>query len=231
MALAAVLGLAVLVPAQAQAVGSEAEVPALVRAWVQQQLARGAPQPTLRLTASVGAVDARLRLAPCERAEVYLPAGARLWGSVRAGVRCLQGATRWSVFVPVTVQAHGPAWVLSRPVAAGATLTEDDVQLAEVDWAADASPVLATREAWLGQVATRAWPAGAALRQHMVRAPQVFAAGAPVRVLVQGGGFQISAEAQALSAGQIGQPARVRMDNGRILSGVVLDGRTVRVDI
>lgn len=220
-------------PARAQAVASEAELPALALRWVQQQLAQPAApgQPPLRLQASVGAVDARVRLAPCERAEVYLPPGARLWGSSRVAVRCLQGATRWNVFLPLTVQAHGPAWVLQRPLAAGAVLAEDDVAAAEVDWAADPSPVLAAREAWLGQVATRALPAGAAVRQNMVRAPQLFQAGAPVRVLVQGGGFQISAEAQALSAGQLGQPARVRMDNGRILTGVVLDGRTVRVDL
>jgi len=234
MAPALVAALAAWMPAaRAQGVGSEADVPALVQRWVQPQLAQPAAdgQPPLRLSASVGAVDARLRLAPCERAEAYLPAGARLWGATRVGVRCLQGPTRWNVFVPVTVQAHGSAWVLRRPVASGATLAEDDVMPAEVDWAADASPVLAAREAWLGQVAMRALPAGAVLRQNMVRAPQVFQAGAPVRVVVQGGGFQISAEAQALTAGQVGQPARVRMDNGRILSGVVLDGRTVRIEM
>jgi len=219
--------------AHAQAVDGQADVPALVQRWVQQQLAQQAAslQPSLRLQASVGAVDARVRLAPCARAEVYLPAGMRLWGASRVGVRCLQGATRWNVYVPVTVQAYGPAWALRRAVSAGASLSEEDGMPAEVDWAAEASPVLASRQDWLGQVAARTLPAGVALRQHMVRAPQVFQAGAPVRVVVQGGGFQISAEAQALTAGLIGQLARVRMDNGRILSGVVLDGRTVRVDL
>jgi flagella basal body P-ring formation protein FlgA len=102
---------------------------------------------------------------------------------------------------------------------------------AEVDWAADASPVLAGREPWQGQVAARALSAGQTLRQNLVRAAQVFQAGAPVRVLVNGGSFQISSLAQALSPGVVGQPARVRMDNGRVLSGTVLDARTVQVEI
>jgi flagella basal body P-ring formation protein FlgA len=59
----------------------------------------------------------------------------------------------------------------------------------------------------------------------------VFQAGAQVRVLAQGTGFQISSDGQALSAGVVGQPARVRMDSGRVMSGVVLDGHTVKLEI
>jgi flagellar basal body P-ring formation protein FlgA len=80
-------------------------------------------------------------------------------------------------------------------------------------------------------VATRALSAGQTLRENLVRAAQVFQAGAQVRVLVQGGGFQIAAQAQALSAGVVGQVARVKMESGRVLTVTVLDARTVRVEI
>ncbi|MEK9803983.1 MAG: flagella basal body P-ring formation protein FlgA [Curvibacter sp.] len=40
-----------------------------------------------------------------------------------------------------------------------------------------------------------------------------------------------SAQAQALSAGVVGQPARVKMESGRVLTATVLDARTVRVEI
>jgi flagella basal body P-ring formation protein FlgA len=59
----------------------------------------------------------------------------------------------------------------------------------------------------------------------------VFQAGTQVRVVAQGAGFQIVADAQALSPGVIGQLARVRMDNGRIMSGTVLDARTVMLEM
>jgi flagella basal body P-ring formation protein FlgA len=129
------------------------------------------------------------------------------------------------------VQALGSTWVLRRDVAAGSALTAGDLMLAEVDWAAEPSPVLARREAWEGQIAARALASGQALRENMVRAAQVFQAGAPVRVLVQGGGFQISAEGQALSPGMVGQSAKVKMESGRVLTVIVLDARTVRAYI
>ncbi|MEK9952944.1 MAG: flagellar basal body P-ring formation chaperone FlgA, partial [Curvibacter sp.] len=149
----------------------------------------------------------------------------------RVGLRCLEGATRWNVTMPVTVEALGTAWVLRRDVAPGTPLQAEDLEAAEVDWAAEPSPVLAGREVWAGQVAARALRAGQTLRENLVRAEQVFQAGAQVRVLVQGGGFRISAQAQALSAGVVGQPARVKMESGRVLTATVLDARTVRVEI
>jgi flagella basal body P-ring formation protein FlgA len=220
-------------PVQAQAVADESQLPALARQWVDQTLATQAARAEhpLRLQATLGALDRRLRLAPCARVEVYLPPGQRLWGSSRVGLRCLEGPTRWNVTMPVTVQALGSAWVMRRDVAPGSALEAGDLMPAEVDWAAEISPVLVGREDWLGQVATRALSTGQTLRQNMVRAAQVFQAGAQVRVLVQGGGFQISSQAQALSAGVVGQTARVRMDSGRILSVTVLDARTVQVAI
>ena len=230
-ALALLAGALVQLPLHAQAVSGEAQLPALAQHWLDQALpVQGARlEPPLRLQGRVGALDARLRLAPCARVEAYVPPGARLWGQSRLGLRCLEGATLWNVTLPVTVTALGPAWVLRRDVAPGASLQADDLQRVEVDWAADPSPALAADDAWQGQVATRALQAGQTLRQNLVRPAQVFQAGSPVRVLVEGGSFQISAQAQALSAGAVGQPVRVRLDNGRVVSGMVLDARTVRL--
>lgn len=199
--------------------------------WVEQVLAQLPPDAKgpLRMEVVVGALDSRLRLAPCGQVEPYLPPNTRLWGRARLGLRCVDGATRWSVFLPITVKAFGPAWVLRGPVAQGAVLAPDDAEQTEVDWAEDRSPVLADPALWVGHIATRAYTPGQAIRQSMVKPPVAFQAGTQVRVVAQGPGFAVSSDAQALSAGVIGQPARVRMENGRIMSGTVLDARTVQL--
>jgi len=83
----------------------------------------------------------------------------------------------------------------------------------------------------VGQVATRPLQAGQALRQAMVRLPKLFQAGAQVRVLAQGSGYVVSTGGQALSAGSSGQTVRVRMDNGKVISGVVNDDGTIAVNL
>ena len=227
------LGLAIVVsPAQAQ--GEPApDVHAVAQDWLRDATAAAQPAgPTaLRVEVKIGSLDSRLKLAPCGNVEPYLPPGARLWGRTRVGLRCVDGLSRWNVSLPVTVNAYGTAWVIKGQVAAGSALTQDDVVEAEVNWAEESSPVVRDKALWVGQIATRALMTGQTLRQGMIRPAQVFQAGAQVRVLAQGAGFQVSAEGQALSAGVVGQTARVRMENGRVSSGTVLDTKTVRIDL
>ncbi|MCB1980087.1 MAG: flagellar basal body P-ring formation protein FlgA [Burkholderiaceae bacterium] len=203
----------------------------ITQSWIDSSLRGGAQQLPLRMEVEVGELDPRLRLAPCARVEPYLPAGSRLWGRTRLGLRCTEGATRWNVFLPVTVKAFGPAWVLTGNVSSGAVLTQADATEAEIDWAADASSVVADPSLWVGQVAARPLQAGQALRQSMVRAPKLFQAGAQVRVSAEGAGYAVSAGGQALSAGSVGQTVRVRMDNGKIISGVVDENGTIAVKL
>ena len=185
----------------------------------------------LRFEVRVGKLDSRLKLAPCSKVEPYLAPGARLWGNSRVGLQCADGVARWNVSLPVTVSAYGKAWVIRDQVLAGNKVTQSDVMEAEVDWASESAQILIDKSLWLGQVSTRTLHAGQPLRQGMVRPIQVFQAGNQVRVIAQGTGFEVSSDAQALSGGIVGQVARVRMENGRIASGVVLDARTVKIEL
>lgn len=219
--------------AWAQDVAGDEELLRLARRWVDGAVAQAqSPGKTpLRMEVSLGPLDSRLRLAPCSRIEPFLPVGTRLWGRTRVGLRCLEGPVRWSVFLPVTVKAHGLAWVVRQDLAAGAVLTAADLMQAEADWAQEPSPVLSAPEQWVGQVAARALGTGQVLRQNMVRPAQVFQAGAQVRVVAVGNGFQITGDGQALGTGIVGQQVKVRMDNGRVMSGLVLDSHTVKLEI
>ena len=230
------LGLMFLAGAMSVHAQAEADMVNLGQQWLESTLAKSQPNPfnnsmALRMEVQVGALDSRMRLTACNKMEPFVPPNTRLWGRSRLGLRCLDGATRWTVFLPITVKAYGPAWVAKTNVNAGAILSMDDAMQEEVDWAEDTSPVAATPEQWVGQVATRSWSAGQTIRQSMVKAAQVFQAGTQVRVVAQGPGFQVTSDGQAVTAGVIGQSAKVRMDGGRVMSGMVLDARTVRIEM
>jgi|UPI0004B66296 flagella basal body P-ring formation protein FlgA len=220
-------------PLLAQAVTDPAaDLGPLTQRWLDNALASspsgGLP---LRMEVSVGTLDSRLRLAPCARVEPYLPAGSRLWGRTRLGLRCVEGATAWNVFLPVTIKAFGPAWVLNNNVTTGTVLTAADASESEVDWAAEVAPVIANPEQWVGQVASRQLMAGQAVRQSMVRAPSVFRAGAQVRVVAQGPGYSVTSSGQAMSNGTVGQTVRIRMSNGRLISGIVNEDGTIAASL
>lgn len=200
--------------------------------WIRQQVESGHNgSQGLRPEVEVGQLDSRLRLAPCQQVEPYLPTGTRLWGRTRIGLRCLQGPVAWNVFLPITVRAWGPAWTVRQPVAAGSVITEADLEQTEIDWAESVSPVLFQQSDWLGREAARHLMPGQVLRQGMVRAPQVFTAGTQVRVLIRGEGFSLSATGSALSHGHLGQTARIRMPNRKVLTGTVIDAETVEMSL
>jgi len=202
---------------------------ATAQRWLDESASHPSGSLPLRVEVSVGQLDSRLKLAPCTRVEPYVPAGVQLWGKSRLGLRCVQGSTKWNVFLPITVKAFGPAWVIKGQVAPGSILSTADAMAVEVDWADNSSPIVANQNDWVGKTATRLLSTGQPLRQDMVKAAQVFQAGAQVRVLAVGSGFEVTSRGQAISAGVMGQAARVRMDNGQILQGTVSDDRTVRV--
>ena len=139
----------------------------------------------------------------------------------RPGLRCVQGSVPWNVFLPITVRAYGQAWVAQGNIPAGKTLSAEDAAPAEVDWAEDSAPVFANAQDFIGMVTVRQLASGQALRQNMVRPPSLFSAGSPVQVMVNGGGFSVSSSGKAMAAAGEGQQVRVRMDNGRLVTGTV----------
>ena len=185
----------------------------------------GAP----RIEVLVGQLDARLRLAPCQQVQPYVPEGARMWGKSRIGLRCVQGATKWNVYLPITVKVFGTALTATSGVAAGSVLTAADLVAAEIDLAEDNSAPIARTELAVGRTLARPLQAGQGLRQSHLKARQWFAAGETVTVLAQGDGFSVAGEGQALNPGIEGQPVRVRTESGRILTGQPVGDRRVEL--
>ena len=235
MALTWTVAWASMLPNLSMAQGSGSDLTHFARQWIDQLMST---QPeagmagSLRPEVVIGNLDPRLQLAPCARIEPYLPKGTQLWGRSRIGIKCLEGPVAWNVFLPVTVKAWGPAWVIKNTIQGGTLLKLTDAEpIAEVDWADVRSPILATPEQWVGMQAAYPLGPGQAIRQNAVRPPQVFAVGTEVRVITQGSGFQISATGQAMTAGQVGQQARVKLGNGKIVSGSVKPEGSVLVSL
>jgi flagellar basal body P-ring formation protein FlgA len=217
-------------------IGLAAAVHAHADAALQQQVrdfafgvARGPAAP--RIEVIVGELDPRLRLAPCEQVEPYLPNNTRLWGRARIGIRCLSGPSRWNVFLPVTVKVWGRGLVAQGALPAGTVISAADLVQGDVDLAEDASTALAREDLAVGRTLARPLAAGRSLRQSHLKARQWFAAGETVQVVASGPGFRVAGEAQALTQGVEGQPARVKTESGRVLTGTPTAERRLEVSM
>lgn len=186
--------------------------------------------PQRRVEVEVGSFDPRLKLAPCEEIQPYVPANARMWGRSRIGVRCAKGPTRWNVYLPVTVKVFARALVATRALPAGTVLEEADLAQAEVDLAEDASAAVVQPQLALGRALERPLAAGRSLRQSHLKPRQWFAAGETVQLVAQGPGFRVAGAGQALTAGLEGQPVRIRTESGRVLTAEAVGERRAEVN-
>lgn len=191
--------------------------------------ARAAAPPNTRVAVEIGALDARLRLAPCRQVQPYLPPGMAVWGRSRIGLRCINGVARWNVTLPVRVAVFGRAVVASGPLPAGVNLSQDLLALAEIDIAAEPGAVFTDPALLIGRTLARPLAAAEAVRAPALKSRQWFAAGETVQVMAVGAGFAVASEAQALSAGLEGQEVRVRFESGRVVSGRAVAERRVEL--
>ncbi|MBC7957735.1 MAG: flagellar basal body P-ring formation protein FlgA [Cytophagales bacterium] len=177
-----------------------------------------------------GRLDARLRLTPCEQIHTYLPGGARLWGKTRVGLRCVKGVTPWNVYMPVTVNVFGNALVSTAALPAGHVLAAADFRQAEVNLTEDMNnPPITDGAVLLGRTLAKPLAPGQGLRQNGLKARQWFAAGDRVQIRVAGQGFAVAGAGEAVTAGMEGQPARVRTESGRTVSGMPVAERQLEI--
>lgn len=190
-----------------------------------------APSGPTRLDVQLGTLDPRLKLAPCQQVQAFWPAGQRLLGQARVGLRCQDGPTRWQVFLPVSIRVWGAALVAASDLPAGTVLAPEHLRPGEADLLARQDAVVRPGPFALGRALARPLAAGQPLRQGDLRLRQWIRPGDTVRVFAGTDGFQVSAEGEALAAALEGQPVRVRTEGGRVLQGVASGDRQVTVPL
>ena len=184
-----------------------------------------------RVEVSIGQLDPRLRLAPCQSIEPYLPPGVRLWG--KAGSACAARPDRrpgTSICRSPSRCSAAPWWCPAAPPPA-ASSPRPTWPRPRSTWPKSSPPPCSSRSSAVGRTLAQNLKPGQTLRQTHLKSRQWFVAGETVRVVASGAGFALESEAQALSNGIEGQPARVRTENGRVLTGLPSGERRVEVGL
>lgn len=195
-----------------------------VAQWLDASLANAQGQSSY----SVGKVDSRLRLDPCQQMEVSLPSGQRLIGNVLLRVRCTAGAT-WSLNVPVQVSLVMTYYTAARPLAANQTIQDQDLLPQQGDLANLPGSVILDPAMAIGRTLNSAVAAGQPVRREMLRAAMVIQQNQKVRVVYRQDGVEIVNDGIAQAAATEGSPVRVRVSNGTIVTGIARASGEVEV--
>lgn len=167
-------------------------------------------------------------LPACAALEAFQPAGSRAIGKTTVGVRCLAPG-QWTVYLPAQVRVIDRYAVTRQPLPANHVLTAADIVLSEGDLGALPIDVVSDAAAMVGYRTVSGLAAGAPLRHTLLRPPLAVQQGQVTRLMLNGPGFSVQSEGQALANASRGDRVRVKTASGQVVSGVAQDGQQVVV--
>jgi flagella basal body P-ring formation protein FlgA len=184
----------------------------------------GAP----RASVEVGPVDPRIANQPCDQIDLMLPAANRLRGRIQVGVRC-RSPHAWAAWVPATIQITGTYYVAARALPPGKTLDMGDLEPRTGDLSMLPPSVVQQPADVVGRVLLTSVAASQPLRAESLRLPVAVQAGQTVKLVAEGGGFQVTSDGRALNQAAVGQVAQVRTANGNVVSGIAQSAGVVAI--
>lgn len=182
-----------------------------------------------KVIVNVGQIDKHLALPQCSQLEPFIPVGNRLWGRTSIGVRCNSEPTAWTIYVQTEINVMSDVLHTARPISTGQIITYEDIAPQNVNLTQLPEGIFTDASQIVGKIAATNLPAGQPLRPQMLRAPYVILRGQTVNLVVQGRGFNIQSEGQALADATDGQVIQVRNKSGRIISGLARPNSIVEV--
>jgi flagella basal body P-ring formation protein FlgA len=156
----------------------------------------------------------------CQQLEAFLPAGARLWGRLSVGLRCLDESP-WTRYMQAYVSVTGNYYAAARQISAGQTLTDADSQLREGDLTQLPDSVVVDQTQLKNAIANYSIALGSPLRKELLRTLPLIVRGQNIKLLTRGQGFTVSVDGKAMADAALGATVQVKIEGGQVLRGVV----------
>jgi flagellar basal body P-ring formation protein FlgA len=180
----------------------------------------------------LGPLDPRLKLKACSAPlEAFMPPGGRTMGNTTVGVRC-PDTGGWNIYVSARIDVFGPVLVSRQPLARGARIEADDLELVERDLSRLPYGYYTDPQAISGQLAKRTIAAAAVITPPMLAPPRLVKRGERVSVIAERGPLKIRTTGKALRDGISGELIQIRADGSqRVVDGVVVGQGVVKVTL
>jgi flagella basal body P-ring formation protein FlgA len=135
------------------------------------------------------------------------------------------------IWIKTEIKIFDEVVVSSYPLAHHEPVRAKDVRLERRDVSALSARPFTRIEDVAGQQAARAIEVNEILTQKSVDRPTVVRRGSPITLVYETGALRVETQGLAEEGGKLGDLIQVKNPtSGKLLRGVVLDGRTVRID-
>lgn len=174
-----------------------------------EQWAASQSETGYRIEYSVGNIDSRLSLAPCDGKPALSFASEPLETTTPSVLVTCEGKRPWRMYVTASVEVYGTALVAARPLARGERLSGSAVASRQVQINASHRGVLNDPEAVSGMMVRRSVRTGTLITPDLLEAPNAIERGDHVIIVARTGSFSVSSRGKALASAGIGEQVMV----------------------
>jgi flagella basal body P-ring formation protein FlgA len=221
-----------LLAAMSAADAMDIEDPALIRAAAANAVRTEAGAAASALTIEVAPLDARLRIAPCDRRLTAFTTGnSVLRNPTTVGVRC-EGSVRWTIYTSVSVQSQVKVLIARRSLARDVEATAADFRMEDRLVPGLASAYVSDAATLAGQRLGHPVAAGDPLTFETLAPANLIHRGQQVTLLAHAGGFEVRMVGVALADGRESERIKVQNQSSqRVVEGIVRSSNEVEIPL
>jgi flagella basal body P-ring formation protein FlgA len=164
--------------------------------------------------------------------QVIAPRNTKYRGKIPLAVHFnVDGQFQKKVWTSATIEMFVDVVVAAKPLRKHKTITEDDIELRQMDLAHLPANVITDPQAVLGKRGRSTISAKTVLRTDLIELPPLVKRGDIVVIVAESKGLRITALGKAKRKGRLGERIPVEnFDSKKILNAQVLDAKTVSID-
>ncbi len=197
--------------------------------FLKQQTADAVEQDT---EITVGRIDPRLKLTPCQLAPTaFLAAGTKLQGKLTVGLRCA-APKPWTVYIPAQIKRFANVVAAAHTLPRGTKISAADVMPVRKELSQIHGGYFLKASRVIGQVVTQNIAVGRAIRPQRIKPPIVIHRGEKVAIIASIGALKVKGKGEALGDAAQGELVTVRNSRSkRVIQGIATKPGTVNVQM
>ncbi|KTC86493.1 flagellar basal body P-ring formation chaperone FlgA [Legionella brunensis] len=191
-------------------------------------------QQNSKILVTADKIDSRLKLKACqeEHLEVFNPYQVPILRVNTMGIRCQETNNHWTLYVPIKISVQKPVIVAKRPLTKGAQISEDDLEVQEIDISQLKQGYFDKPEQVINQVCKTNINQGSPIAPSLLQTAALVHKGEQVAIQAMNETFIVSMDGIALNDGAAGDMIRVKnLSSKKIIEAQVSAVRQVRVPL
>jgi flagella basal body P-ring formation protein FlgA len=208
------------------------ENPDLIRSAAEAAVRAQAGALASALQLQAAPLDARLRVAPCDRPlRAFVTSSTPVRSETTVGVRC-EGSIRWTIYTSVSAQSQAKVLIARRSLPRDCEATASDFKLEERLVPGLANAYVSDPAALAGERLGKPIAAGEPLTLETLAPANLIHRGQQVTLLAHAGGFEVRMGGVALSDGHESERIKVQNQSSqRVVEGIVRSANEVEIPL